>query len=268
MSTVKAINLQHPSSANSNIVFDNSGNASVTGRVGIGNSSPQTSLHIGLDKGFSSNGSSRFTLTPSQKATMHITAGTNGSSASNTYQYGVTLQVPSWGTQAGMIIAENGSDGTAIGFYTSINYADPPKLGLSVDPGGRINTPLQPAFRVHNGSAGSGAIISFASADTAFNGRNSGWNGSNKYTAPVAGVYWFGFAALINGGNYGRILFQINGSAATSYGDTLIGTIGSYISVSNAQCFYLNAGDYIQLYNEQAALYSGNYSSFSGYLVG
>lgn len=269
MSTVKAINLQHPTSANANIVFDNSGNASVAGRVGIGNSTPQTALHIGLDKGYSSNGSSRFTLTASQKATMHITAATYGSSASNTYQYGVTLQVPSWGTQAGMLFAENGSDGTAVGFYTSINYADNPKLGLSIDPGGRINTPLQPAFRVHNGSAASGAIITFSTPDTSFNGRNSGWNGSTRYTAPVAGVYMFSFAALISGGAYGRILFRINGSQSTTYGDTLIGQgIPSYISVSMAQCFYFNAGDYMELYNEQNTLYSGDYSSFCGYLVG
>ena len=40
MSTVKAINLQHPSSANANIVMDNSG------RVGVGTSSPSYALDV------------------------------------------------------------------------------------------------------------------------------------------------------------------------------------------------------------------------------
>lgn len=46
MSTVKAINLQHPTSANANIVMDNAGN------VGIGTSSPSSQLHVTSSGGY------------------------------------------------------------------------------------------------------------------------------------------------------------------------------------------------------------------------
>ncbi len=46
MSTVKAINLQHPTSSSPNIVMDNAGN------VGIGTSSPSTFLHVTNSGGY------------------------------------------------------------------------------------------------------------------------------------------------------------------------------------------------------------------------
>lgn len=131
-----------------------------------------------------------------------------------------------------------------------------------------VRSPNNPAFRAYYPSAGAGAAtISFSGNDAAFNGRNSGWNGSNRYTAPVAGVYVFSFAILILP-SIARINFRINGTASTNYGETLIDGYGSYASPSMSMAFKLNAGDYVELYNEQAAVYGTPYGSFSGFFLG
>jgi hypothetical protein len=126
----------------------------------------------------------------------------------------------------------------------------------------------QPAFRATGVSGNAGQNLSFSSSDSAFNGRNSGWNGT-RFTAPVAGVYLFTFSILVGTGSpYARILFSINGSASTTYGDTLINRPGEYTSIGMSMMFRLSVNDYVQLYNEQSNVYGSAFGSFSGYFLG
>ena len=132
-----------------------------------------------------------------------------------------------------------------------------------------VRSPNNPAFRAYYPSAGNGAIVSFSGNDSGFSGRNGGWNGSSRFTAPVAGIYNFSFAFLVNDAvYYARTLFRINGTQNTTYGDTLASTYGAYNVSSMSMTFKLNANDYVELYNEGAPIYGSSYGSFSGFLVG
>lgn len=142
---------------------------------------------------------------------------------------------------------------------------------LVISTSGRVTKPYQPGFRAYSPTAAAGATtISFGSSDTAFNSRNAGWNGSTRYTAPVTGMYLFSFSFLHNttGASYARVGFRINGTASYTNGDTLNDGYNSYGHTGMAMVFQLNANDYVELYNEGAAIYGTGYGSFSGYLIG
>jgi hypothetical protein len=80
----------------------------------------------------------RFALSTSQQADLHIVTSVNGSSPTNTQQYGITLGIPGGNTQAGILFSENGNDGTGIGFFCTGSYAAGPQLRGSFDPAGNF----------------------------------------------------------------------------------------------------------------------------------
>jgi hypothetical protein len=80
--------------------------------------------------------SARFAIGTASQADIHIASSTNGSSATNTQQYGLTFSPSGGNTQAGILISENNSDGTAIGFFCTNSYAAGPQLRGSIDPNG------------------------------------------------------------------------------------------------------------------------------------
>jgi hypothetical protein len=133
---------------------------------------------------------------------------------------------------------------------------------------GTTFTPNQPAFRAFAPTGGTGATIVWQSNDSGFSGRNGNWNGT-RFTAPVAGVYFFTFALLLQTNvSYQRVLFNINGAVSTTYGETLTDGHNSYASCTMGMHFRLAANDWVQLYNEGSAVYGVAYGSFSGVLVG
>ena len=140
---------------------------------------------------------------------------------------------------------------------------------IVADSAGRVTMPYQPSFNVYGGTAAVASDVSFASVR-----HNTGnhWNTStNTFTAPVAGTYHFSFAFLHNTSSalYCRVLFKINGTADTRYGDTLQSNPSGTFNASSASVtIYLNANDTVKLYNEQSALYEAPYGAFSGFLIG
>ena len=147
---------------------------------------------------------------------------------------------------------------------------------LTIDASGRVTTPYQPVFRARLGSTianPNGQVITFtvSELDTGNN-----YNTSNsRYTAPVAGKYFFGvrfYAAIRSGGL--RVLhnnWRVNGSNildATMGGGT--GGDGGYSShpTLNDTCILsLNANDCVDFYLSSRSS-TGNFDLENGYFYG
>jgi len=100
--------------------------ASITGRI--------TKSVAG---GLSTGGSGRFSIGKSSQLDMHVSSSVGGSNATTCQQYGMTFtQGNSTDTQAAIVCAENGSDGTALGFYCTDSYAAGPQLRMYILPTG------------------------------------------------------------------------------------------------------------------------------------
>jgi hypothetical protein len=83
--------------------------------------------------------SARFgAITTSTKLDFHVNTSVGGASATNTQQYGMSFSNAGGATQAAIVCAENGSDGTAIGFFTTNSYATGPQFRSFVDPNGHF----------------------------------------------------------------------------------------------------------------------------------
>lgn len=102
-----------------------SSTASITGRI--------TKSVAG---GISTAGSGRFVLGTGTQLDLHISSSSGGTNNTTCQQYGVTFTNGSGQTQGGVVLSENGSDGTGIGFFTTDSYAAGPKLSGYIDPYG------------------------------------------------------------------------------------------------------------------------------------
>lgn len=169
--------------------------------------------------------------------------------------------------------------GYGIGLYTA-SSDNSPQLRLKVDASGRITMPYQPSFRAFRYvpiSASDGVIVWQNAAHNIGNHYNTS---TGAFTVPVNGTYHFAGNILMQANSstsYVRVLFRINGSAATDFTDSLTGgavgafTDYNYHAVQIAQSFYLYAGDTVQMWNDNpngSTYYSTGYGSFSGFLVG
>jgi hypothetical protein len=110
----------------------------VRGGVGVAGNVVVSESVISNTAGGIGSVSSRFTVNTAAKADFHITSTINGLSATATQQYGITFAPLGGLTQAAILIAENGADGTAIGFATTNSYAGGPVIRTIIDPTGHL----------------------------------------------------------------------------------------------------------------------------------
>jgi len=154
---------------------------------------------------------------------------------------------------------------------------------MSIDSTGRILTPLRPAFRARiagsSSAEGTQGTLVFETEDFDIGGNYDTSNG--RFTAPVAGVYWFAFSSLtatntsgdtLTSGDLYHVNFFKNGSQiAGSRHYEYVGAVNQ-ATVHLIDIVNLAASDYIQVNVGSEFTYSQNNEAydpvFCGYLLG
>lgn len=145
---------------------------------------------------------------------------------------------------------------------------------MRINSGGYVTMPYQPAFAATgantNVSNAAGTVLQFSVSDL---NRGSNFNTlTYRFTAPVAGVYYFSVTAYTNSANT-QVVFRKNGTEIYGSGDPspmlAMPTGGSSTSISTI--LSLNANDYVDIATRTGSstvnIYMGH-SEFIGYLIG
>ncbi len=150
-------------------------------------------------------------------------------------------------------------------FMLTDKYGGSDNVRLARDSAGRVTMPYQPAFFAYR-SPGAGHISGTGNGvfdATRFNRGNHYSTSNGRFTAPVAGVYFFAAIGLpIGTVNYTYMKLFKNGSLYS--GDTYVINADQSVSVSCA--IELSVGDYVTVYYIDGSEQS--YSHFSGFLIG
>jgi hypothetical protein len=163
--------------------------------------------------------------------------------------------------------------GSSINFATSEGNNNAPANRMIISKEGYITHPYNPSFDAYSPDKTSqGNVVVWSSTRHNTGGHFNTSNG--RFTAPIAGVYHFSFNILMGdpySGSYHRMYWRLNGNIASTYGDSLEDTGGKtdYATVSMSWTVKLNAGDYIETWNDgPIQTYGSQYGQFGGYLIG
>ena len=147
---------------------------------------------------------------------------------------------------------------------------------LKIDSAGRITMPSQPAFCVANpqgtypvsGNFGKSDNPTAGSSYTLHVNQGSHFSTSTgRFTAPIAGKYYFSFSAMFdsNSGGDAGFDFKVNGTSAYG-GEALDSGTDTYLQLAGSILLSLSANDYVELYIRASRIHQ-RYGSFEGFLL-
>lgn len=151
-----------------------------------------------------------------------------------------------------------------------------PTERMKIDPNGYVTTPNQPCFMSYkNGNF----------TETSGENRVPNWTeqfdtgghmdaSTGRFTAPVAGKYYFCFNAMHSGTISGDLQFRIYVNGAYYQGSNDTGDGSSWDQCTVVAIVNMSAGDYAEPWqyssatSSSAVVYNGKYSGWMGYLIG
>jgi len=209
-------------------------------RVGIGTASPTQDL----------------TIVNSGSARMELISGTSGTSI-------IDMGDSADGDIGGIRYAQ-GTD--------TLQFRAGNDVRMSIDGSGRLTIPNQPSFFVgaSGQTAATNEITSWGSGNVKHNIGSHFSESSGRFTAPVAGRYFFAFNSLQNGnGSQMTAIIRINSGNLGIYVRT-DGDSSEHHHTSGSGIFNLAANDYVSIYVTGGSAYgdtSTYWTSFHGHLL-
>ena len=202
------------------------------GKLGIGTANPARALQINF--GTEGNTNSRLLRL---------------ASADHTERYDFSLE------NTNSLTIQNGSDDTSI---------------IQLHNSGYVTKPNTPMFQARNGggtvSIGQG-VIPFG---TVMNNVGGHYNNSNhRFTAPVAGVYYFYVGWYVVSHSNHRVALQINGSEFTQpyISGYNTGQSSGVVNQSSSQFVLLSANDYVSVWTDGTFTPYGSHLGWGGCLL-
>jgi hypothetical protein len=192
---------------------------------------------------------------------------------------GISMKATGAGSQSWSIISSgSGASQGAGSFLVYRDSSDGTSASLRIDSSGRVFKPYQPAFRHHgftitgSGMQGGGAPLNVG------NHLSIGSGGTfTRFTAPVTGLYVFGFSILINetGLRFEAIMRKNGSMTIDGYGyyaaNDYSNATNAYSNAVNTYIVQLAANDYVDWYSALGTAFGANDrgdKQFWGYLLG
>jgi hypothetical protein len=262
MSTVKAINLQHPTSTNVNVTLASSGN------IGVGNTNPNVKMVV---DGPATGGAPivQINATSIDSGTFQWLTYAQAPLANGqnyVHIFGKALSQYNCGYIGYKHAGDNlSTNSVTLGMYAADNL-------LNVYGNGCVTKPNQPMFSVRKSDGGATYTGVFIGNVVDVN-VGSYYNTSNgRFTAPVAGTYSFSVFALFSSGgtDTGQSFVFYKNGAATGVIPYTRSTGAQYTQCGGTCMFTLAAGDYVQVLTDGGTWYATGamHNCFSGHLVG
>ena len=232
---------------------------SFTGNVGVGTSSSEATLHVSKQVAAGSDNLALKLHNPTNAIDARVGIGFHVNANTGSNWDGAYIQSGNSGANSGDLRFGRVTDNTLT-------------EAMRIDAAGIVTKPSQPAFRVckDTGDTTSTGYIVWNASKINVGGHYS--TSTGKFTAPVAGNYYFAVRALTASATQNNIWIGINHN-----GNSVLQTYHSHINHSNISgeaVITMAANDYVQTYwGGTGSIHTGGtnhhiYSFFQGHLIG